>query len=68
MSELDALLKAFGEAGGDKTILQNNEIAHLAVDGHKLLSMKSVEGLDVDAKETMTGISAKVTVVLTTSL
>ena len=62
MSDLDALMKAFGEAGGDKAILENNEIAHLVADGHKLLSMKSVEGLEVDAKETMTGISAKVTV------
>ena len=61
MSELDALMKAFGEAGGDKAILENNEIAHLAANGHKLLSMKSVEGLEVDAKETLTGISAKVT-------
>ena len=63
MSELNALMKAFGEAGGDKAILENNEIAHIAVDGHKLLSMNSVEGLVVDAKETMTGISAKVTVI-----
>jgi len=62
MSELDALMKAFGEAGGDKAILENNEIAHLVASGHKLLSMKSVEGLEVDAKETLTGISAKVTV------
>ncbi len=62
MSDLSALMKALGEAGGDKAILENNEVAHLAVDGHKLLSMNSVEGLDVDAKETMTGISAKVTV------
>ena len=62
MSELDALMKAFGEAGGDKAILENNEIAHLVADGHKLLSMKSIEGLEVDAKETLTGISAKITV------
>jgi len=62
MSELDALMKAFGEAGGDKAILENNEIAHLVASGHKLLSMKSVEGLEVDAKETISGISAKVTV------
>lgn len=62
MSNLDALMKAFGEAGGDKAILENNEIAHLVASGHKLLSMKSVEGLEVDAKETMRGISAKVTV------
>ncbi len=55
-------MKAFGEAGGDKAILENNEIAHLVASGHKLLSMKSVEGLEVDAKETLTGVSAKVTV------
>jgi len=62
MSELDALMKAFGEAGGDKAILENHEIAHLVASGHKLLSMKSVAGLEVDAKETTSGISAKVTV------
>lgn len=62
MSDLDALIKAYGEAGGDKAILENNEIAHLVADGHKLLSMNSVAGLEVDANETLTGISAKVTV------
>lgn len=62
MSELDALMNAYGEAGGDKAILENNEIAHLVADGHKLLSTNSVEGLEVDAKEKMAGISAKVTV------
>jgi Fe-S cluster assembly scaffold protein SufB len=62
MSDLDALMKAFGEAGGDKAILENTEIAHLVVDGHKLLSMKSVEGLEVEAQETMEGISARITV------
>lgn len=62
MYDLDALMKAFGEAGGDKGILASNEIAHLVADGHKLLSMRSLEGLEVDARETLTGISAKVTV------
>lgn len=62
MSDLDALMKAFGEAGGDKAVLGNNEIAHLVASGHKLLSMKSVDGLEVDARETLTGISAKVIV------
>jgi len=62
MSELNDLMKAYGEAGGDKDILENNEIAHLVASGHKLLSMKSVEGLEIDAKETLTGISAEVTV------
>ncbi|MEW6118232.1 MAG: SufD family Fe-S cluster assembly protein [Nitrospirota bacterium] len=62
MSELYDLMKAFGDAGGDKAILENNEIAHLVASGHKLLSMKSVEGLEVDARETLTGVSARVTV------
>ena len=62
MSELDALMKVFEEAGGDKAILESTEIAHLVASGHKLLSMKTVEGLEVDAKETLTGISARVTV------
>ena len=62
MSDLDALMKALDKAGGDKAILENNEIAHLVASGHKLLSMKSVEGLEVDAKETLKGITARVTV------
>jgi Fe-S cluster assembly scaffold protein SufB len=62
MSELNDLMKAFGEAGGDKAILENNEIAHLVASGHTLLSMKSVEGLEVEARETRAGISAEVIV------
>lgn len=62
MSELDVMMEAFGAAGGDKAVLENKEIAHLVVDGHKLLSMRGVEGLEVDARETLTGISAKIMV------
>jgi Fe-S cluster assembly scaffold protein SufB len=62
MSDLDMLMKAYGDAGGDKAILESREIAHLVASGHKLLSMKSVEGLEVDAHETLDGINAKVTV------
>lgn len=62
MSELDSLLQAFGETGGDITVLASEDVAHLAASGHKLLSMRSVEGLEVSARETITGISASVTV------
>ncbi len=62
MSELDALMKAYGDAGGDKVILEDTEIAHLVASSNKLISMNSVEGLIVDARETSSGISAKVTV------
>ena len=62
MSELDALMKAFGESGGDSGILTNKEVAHFVVSGHSILSMQSVEGLEVKAKETLTGISASIRV------
>jgi len=62
MSELDALMKAFGESGGDSGILANKEVAHFVVSGHSILSMQSVEGLEVNAKETLTGISASIRV------
>ena len=62
MSELDALMKAFGESGGDSGILADKEIAHFVVSGHKILSMQSVEGLEVKAKERLTGISASIRV------
>lgn len=62
MSELDDLMKAFGEAGADKGILANKEVAHLVASGHKVLSMRGIDGLEVSAKETLTGISAQVTV------
>lgn len=55
-------MKAYGEAGGDRAILENNEIAHLVADGHTLLSMHGVAGLEVDAHETPGGISARVVV------
>ncbi|MBI5675960.1 MAG: SufD family Fe-S cluster assembly protein [Nitrospirae bacterium] len=62
MSEIDNLIKAVAEAGGDKGILANSDIAHLAVNEHKILSANKVEGIEVEAKETLTGIEAKVIV------
>jgi uncharacterized protein YoaH (UPF0181 family) len=62
MSQLDYLMKAFGESGGDKSILANEEVAHLIAGSNRILSMRAVEGLEVNAKETPLGISAKVRV------
>jgi Fe-S cluster assembly scaffold protein SufB len=60
MSELDELMKAFGEAGGDKSALADSGTAHLAASGHAILSSRTVEGLDVDAREVPEGISARI--------
>lgn len=62
VNELNELMKAFGESGADKGIFERKDIAHLAVSGHRILSMRDVEGLEVEAKETFNGISARVTV------
>jgi Fe-S cluster assembly scaffold protein SufB len=62
MSDIDAFMKAFGDAGGDRAVLESRDIAHLVADGHKILSMRDVAGLDVEAREILQGISAKVTV------
>lgn len=62
MSELDELMNVFIKAGGEKGIIANREIAHLIASGHKILSTRGVEGLEVNAEETPKGISAQVTV------
>ncbi|MEW6714849.1 MAG: SufD family Fe-S cluster assembly protein [Nitrospirota bacterium] len=62
MSEINNLMMAVAEAGGDKGILVNKDIAHLAASGHKILSANKVEGLEIEAKEARTGIDAKIVV------
>lgn len=62
MSALDELKTALGEAGGDKGIFANTETAHLAASGHKIVSMRKVDGLEVETRESIRGISARVTV------
>lgn len=62
MSELDSLMTAFGDAGGDRGVLANRDIAHLFASGNKILSMKNVEGIEVEARETLQGITVKLIV------
>ncbi len=62
MSRLDDLLKAFGEQGGDRGILAHKEVAHFMAEEHNILSVHEVEGLELKAKETPTGIDGQVTV------
>jgi hypothetical protein len=62
MSELDGLMETFGEVGGDRGVFSDRHVAHVAVSGHTILSMREVEGFEVQARETATGIEAKVRV------
>ena len=62
MSELEELMKVFGEAGGDNSILVREDIAHFAASGNKILSTRATQGLEIKAEETATGIAARVRV------
>ena len=62
MSEFDELMKVFGEAGGDNSILVREDIAHFAASGNKILSTRATQGLEIKAEETATGIAARIRV------
>lgn len=50
MAELEALLATYGLVGGDRTILEQEGIAHLAAVGHQVLSTREVPGLQVETE------------------
>ena len=62
MTEFEELLQAFGVAGGDRSILEDRKVAHMVAVGHKILSTRDVEGLEVEAQETRDGIASQVIV------
>ncbi len=62
MNTLDQLMQAFGDAGGDRAVLVDSVTAYLVADGHTILSAREIEGVEVVAQETPSGISANVRV------
>ena len=62
MSDLDELVRAFGEAGGDAGALADAGIAHLAASGSRILSSRTVPGVEVEARQRWNGVSARITV------
>jgi len=62
MSELDELMAAFGEAGGDKGVLADHETAHLVVSKRRVLSMRGIAGIGVETHQTLTGVLTKIRV------
>jgi uncharacterized protein len=62
MSEMDELMAVFSMTGGDRAILADAGTAHLVASGHSILSSRTVEGLEVLAKETRSGITAGIRV------
>lgn len=60
MNEFDQLMSALGAAGGDRAILDDPEIAHLVVVGSRIVSSRSVPGLEVEAAGTEGGVRVKI--------
>lgn len=62
MNEYETILDALRETGEDKSVLDAPDTAHLVAEGNSILSAHSVPGLEVDTRETATGIAATVRV------
>lgn len=60
MTEFDELMAAFGTAGGDRAVLEDTATAHMVVVGKRIVSSRSVPGLDVEGGETEGGVRIKI--------
>jgi uncharacterized protein len=60
MHDFDELMAALGAAGGDRAVLEDQATAHLVVIGKRLVSSRSVPGLEVEADETEGGVRVKI--------
>ena len=60
MSELDELMTVLGVAGGDREIFEDKETAHMVIIGKRIISSRSVPGLEVGADQTAVGVRLKI--------
>jgi len=60
MSDFEAILKAYEQAGGDPSFLQSPRVASLVVSGNKLLGANEVPGINMEAEELPDGVRARV--------
>ena len=58
VKEYEAMLEAYGKAGGDQNALKTPEVANLVVHENKILSANEVPGIRLDYQETENGIIA----------
>jgi len=57
VKEYEALLEAYGRAGGNLDALRNNEVGNLVIHENKVLSVQEADGIKVETKETESGVS-----------
>jgi len=62
MSDFEAILKAYEQAGGDPRFLRSSQVASLVVSGNKVLGANEIPGLEIEAEELPDGVRARVEV------
>lgn len=62
MSDFEAILEAYEQAGGDPSFLRSPRVASLVVSGNKVLGANEVPGVKMEAEELPDGVKARVEV------
>jgi Fe-S cluster assembly scaffold protein SufB len=57
VKEYEALLGAYGRAGGNLDALKNREVGNLVIHENKVLSVNEAEGIRVETRETENGVN-----------
>jgi Fe-S cluster assembly scaffold protein SufB len=60
--ELEAILRAYEQAGGRPDVLQTPRVASAVISGNHVLAINLVEGVDIQAQELEQGVRARVAV------
>ena len=62
MRELKVHTNSFASMGGDPEVFDDTQIAHMAANGHRVLSHREVPGVEIQAEETSEAIISTITV------
>ena len=62
VKEYEAMLEAYGRAGGDPAVLRNDETGSLVVHENKVLSVGHVPGLKIETEHTESGVNVALVV------
>lgn len=57
VKEYEAMIEAYGRAGGNLDALRNKEVGNLVIHKNKVLNANEVEGIKVETEETETGVN-----------
>jgi len=68
MSDFQAILKAYEQAGGDPHFLRSPRVASLVVSGNKVLGANEVPGVNMETEELPNGVRARIEVAPNTRL